>query len=37
MAALEDELMETAEQRTAARVRLAQLKDLLTSNILGTA
>jgi len=32
-----DFLMETAEQRTAARVRLAQLKDLLTSNILGTA
>ena len=47
MAALEDELapaeedgdflMETAEQRTATRARLAQLKGLLTSNILGTA
>ena len=31
-----DILMETAEQRTAARTRLAQLKDLLTSRMLGT-
>ncbi len=46
MAALEDEqaptesddgfLMDTPEQRAAARARLAQLKDLLTSNVLGT-
>ena len=46
MAAFEDELspaeddgdilMETAEQRTAARARLAQIKDLLTSPMLGT-
>ena len=46
MAAFEDEqasgeddgdfVMETPEQRAAARVRLAQLKDLLTSNMLGT-
>jgi hypothetical protein len=32
-----DFLMETAEQRTAARARLAQLKELLTSDVLGTA
>jgi hypothetical protein len=31
-----DFLMETAEQRTAARARLAQIKDLLTSRMLGT-
>src|SRR5271166_6899105 len=47
MAAFEDELdpaeddgdflMETAEERTAARARLAQLKELLTSNLLGIA
>ena len=47
MAAMDDEqapaaedddfLMDTPEQRAAARARLAQLKDLLTSNILGTA
>jgi hypothetical protein len=45
MAAFEDEeasaenddfVMETPEQRAAARARLAQLKDLLTSNVLGT-
>jgi len=39
LAPAEDEgdiLMETAEQRTAARIRLAQLKDLLTSRMLGT-
>jgi hypothetical protein len=39
LAPAEDEgdiLMETAEQRTAARTRLAQLKDLLTSHMLGT-
>jgi hypothetical protein len=46
MAALEDKqapaegdddfLMDTPEQRAAARARLAQLKDLLTSNMLGT-
>lgn len=47
MAALEDEqmfaededdfLMDTPEEQAAARARLAQLKDLLTSNMLGTA
>jgi len=31
-----DFLMETAEQRMAARTRLAQIKDLLTSRMLGT-
>jgi hypothetical protein len=46
MAALEDEqapagdddgfVMDTPEQRAAGRARLTQLKDLLTSNILGT-
>ena len=46
MAALEDKqasaegdgdlVMDTPEQRAAARARLAQLKDLLTSNVLGT-
>ena len=39
LAPAEDEgdiLMETAEQRTAARARLAQIKDLLTSRMLGT-
>jgi hypothetical protein len=46
MAAVEDEqtpaeddddfLMDTPEQRAAARARLAQLKDLLTSSVLGT-
>ena len=33
----DDLLMDTPEQRAAARSRLAQLKDLLTSNVLGTA
>lgn len=47
MAAMDDEqvsaeedddfLMDTPEQLAAARARLAQLKDLLTSNMLGTA
>lgn len=39
LAPAEDEgdfLIETAEQRTVARTRLAQLKDLLTSRMLGT-
>ena len=31
-----DLVMDTPEQRAAARARLAQLKDLLTSNVLGT-
>jgi hypothetical protein len=32
----DDLLMDTPEQRAAARARLAQLKDLLMSNMLGT-
>ena len=32
----DDFLMDTPKQRAAARARLAQLKDLLTSNMLGT-
>jgi hypothetical protein len=32
----DDALMDTPEQRVAARSRLVQLKDLLTSNMLGT-
>ncbi len=33
----DDLLMDTPGQRAAARARLAQLNDLLTSNVLGTA
>jgi hypothetical protein len=37
LAGFDEDLIQACEQRAAARARLEQLKELLTSNVLGTA